>query len=164
MALGTVDALSAGRAHDREVVERGHRRRAVGVRERRQVEREIEQVVHVHHVGRGGAQHVVERRAQRGWPVRILEPGGFPVVHDFDDGQGSVHAPVDRAMGARRVELGAEHGHMVARGLVPREGIGVQLGSRLVAGQKVVDRVQNPQRTRRHRQGVPFGASLRHHR
>jgi hypothetical protein len=78
-------------------------------------------------------------------PVGILEGRARPVVDDLHDRESLVDTPDDFAMGPGWIVRGAENGDVMGRGQRATELERVDLGSRLVAGQKVVDRVKNTQ-------------------
>ena len=149
--FGFVHALPAGCAHQRVVVQRGHHPGAAVVREPRQVERQVEEVVDVHHVRLHGLQHRLQAAAHYGAAVRVLEAVAVPVVGDLRHRQTGVDAPVHAAVGLGRVERGAgDRDVMPPVEQCAAEVVGVDFRSRLVPGQKVVNRVQDTQGMGRH--------------
>ena len=110
-----MNPLPAGRTDQRVVVQRGDDGSALRARHRRQVEREVQQIVHVHDVGLDGAQHVIERLANLRRPVGLDERLAHPVVDDLDDRQPVVDAPGDLPVPSRRVVVRAQHMHVMPR-------------------------------------------------
>ena len=141
-----MDALPARGADRREVVERRDDGGAPRVCQGGKLERQVEDVVDVDDVGLGRPDHVVERGTERGGPPGVFEGVEGPVVDDLGDRQALVHPPRHGAVRPRRVELRAEHGHVVTLGEGAAEGRGVNLRACLVPGQEIVDGVQDPKR------------------
>ena len=120
-------------------------RNAVCARHGRQIEREIEQVVDMDDVRLDRSQHLRDPIADKRWPIRVLERGADPVVHDLDDGELVMRPPGDLAMPAGRVVIRAEDAHVMRGGQRTAQLERVNLGSGLVPGQEVVDRVKDSQ-------------------
>ena len=74
--------------------------------------------------------------------IRVLERPAEPVVHDLDDGKPLVEPPDDFAVRSRRIVVGAEHRHVMAPGQLAPERQRINLRTRLVSRQEIVDRVQ----------------------
>ena len=123
----------------------GDNRNAVCARHGRQIEREIEQVVDMDDVRLNRSQHLRDPIADKRRPIRVLERGADPVVHDLDDGELVMRPPGDVAMPAGRVVIRAEDAHVMRGGQRTAQLERVNLGSRVMAWQKIVDRVKDSQ-------------------
>jgi hypothetical protein len=91
------------------------------------------------------SQHLRDPIADKRRPIRVLERGADPVVHDLDNGELVMRPPGDVAMPAGRVVIRAEDAHVMRGGQRTAQLERVNLGSGLVPGQEVVDRVKDSQ-------------------
>ena len=91
------------------------------------------------------SQHLRDPIADKRRPIRVLERGADPVIHDLDDGEFVMRPPGDVAMPAGRVVIRAEDAHVMRGGQRTAQLECVNLGSGLVPGQEVVDRVKDSQ-------------------
>ena len=107
MALGAVDPLAAGRAHQRVIVQCRNHRNAARPGHDGQIEREVEQVVDVHDVRPHCMKHVLELFVDHRRPIGFFERPAPPVVDDLDHRQAVVHTPFNVAVRPGRIELGA---------------------------------------------------------
>ena len=142
-------ALTSGRTHERVVVQSGNRSDAALLRNPWQVEREIEQVVHVQHVRGRRVEHVAKLRIDSLGLIRLGEATKLPVVDDLDDDQTFVGSPPDCAVWHRRIVLGCEDEDVRSPAQFARQLERVDLGAGAMPGQKIMDRVQNPHVTGR---------------
>ena len=92
-----------------------------------------------------GPQHLRNSFADKRRPVRFFERPARPVVDQLDDRQSVVDAPRDEAVRTRRVELGAKNADVMACRERAAQLERVNLGTRLVAREKIVDRVKDAQ-------------------
>src|SRR4029453_4183042 len=89
------------------------------------------------------SQHMVQRRQKIGRPIRVFESMELPVVDDLDDREAFEDTPDQVAGAARRIEASPNTGHgMAAAQQRLAESRRVNLGSRLMPRQKIVDSVQ----------------------
>ena len=143
MPLGSMDALSPGGAHERVVVQRGDDRNAAGLSQRRQFECQVQQAVHVHDVGLNRLEYVSNLLAHRRRAIGVLERHAFPVVDELDDRKALVHAPRDLPMLPMRIVFGAQDIDMVPGRQGAAQLERVDFRTRVVARQKVMNRVKN---------------------
>jgi hypothetical protein len=148
--VGQVKTLPAGWAGKRVIVQRRHDWNAPRTHERRQIKRQIQQVMHVHNLGLNGAKDVVNLRTDKRRTICVDERGTPPVVHDLDNREAFVNAPRDMTMRTRRIVLGTENRHVMASRERPGQFERVDLGARSVAREKVVDRVKDSLRAMSH--------------
>ena len=111
--------------------------------EPRKIERQVEQVVDVQHVGAHGVECVCELLVDAGRTVCLLEGAKLPVVDDFDDGQAADRTPAQSAVGRRRIVFGRQHEHVVPRRLLASELERVDLRSGPVARKKIMNGVED---------------------
>ena len=90
--------------------------RAAPERQQRHVEREVQQVVYVDHVGLNGAQHVVDAVGNQWRAVRLDKRSASPVVRDLHDGQAFVEPPRDVPVRLMRIVIGAKDGDVMPSG------------------------------------------------
>jgi hypothetical protein len=95
-------------------VQRGDDRNSAGPRRGRQVEREVQQIVHVKDVRLHDIQHLLESCRHQGRTVGLLEGGAHPVIGNLDDGHLVVEAPGELTVRARRVVVSADDGDVMA--------------------------------------------------
>ena len=81
-------------------------------RQRGEVERQVQQAVHVEQVRLHGVEYVRQLARDARRPVRVGQRVHPPVVDDLDDCQSVVHAPGDFTVSARMIELCAQDGHV----------------------------------------------------
>src|SRR4051794_35431127 len=96
-------------------------------------------------IGLDDVEHARELLSDQRWPIRVFEYIADPVVHELDDRETILHAPGDVPVGQRRVVLGGEEGDMVASPIqLATELEGIDLGSRPMSRQKIMDSLQHP--------------------
>ncbi len=76
--------------------------------------------------------------------VGFVEGRAHPVVDDLDDRHPVVHAPGHGSMPPGRVEIRAQHGHVVRRALRAAQLERVDFRSCLMPGKEIVNRVEDP--------------------
>ena len=133
----------AGGAHERVVVERCGHGYAQLSGDRRQVKRQVQQIVHVQHVGPEHGQQLSQPCGHQARPIGVLERLAAPVVDDLHHRQPLIHTPVDVTVIARRVVFGAEDRDVVPRGLRAGQLQRIDFRSRLMARRKIVYCMEN---------------------
>lgn len=146
MTLCLMNTLPARRADQSEIMECGDRCNALVSRQRRQIEREIEQTMQMENVGANGFQDMGEAATEVRWSIAIFETVKDPVVDHLSDGDFLMESPCDGAMISVGIVFGAEDRYSMSSSL---ELLGqmesIDLRTRAMAGQEVMDRVQNSQ-------------------
>ena len=96
-------------------------------------------------LGLHGVEHLADARGQQRRRVGVRERRGNPVVDHFDHGQTVVLAPGQVAVRAAWVVLGAEQRHVVTRAQLAAELGGVNLGTRTMSRQEIVNGLKDAQ-------------------
>jgi hypothetical protein len=88
---------------------------------------------------------MTELLAHEGWTIGVVEAPADPVVDDFDNWQSILHTPGHLSMFSTWIVFGAENCDVVPPRQLQAEVACVDLGSRLVTRQEVVNGVENSQ-------------------
>ena len=136
-------ALSPGRTDHRVVVQRRDDLRPVAAGQRRQIEREVQQVVDVDHVRTYRPKHVVDAIADERRTVGLAKRTAPPVVRDFDDRQAFMEAPGDMSMGPPRFVVGAQDADVMPIGELAAKMKGVDFRACPMTRKKIVNRVKD---------------------
>ena len=116
-----MDALSSGRADQRVIVQRRDGGDSTLLRDTRQIEREVQQIVDVQDIGAGRVEHVAKLRIDPFGAVGLAEVSELPVVHDLGDRNSLIRPPTNRAMRHAGIVLGGHHEHISGGAQFPRQ-------------------------------------------
>ena len=139
-----MNALTSGWTDQCVIVQRSDHRDPALPGDPWQIERQVQQVVHVQDVRGGRVEDVPQLRVDAVRRIRFVETAEFPVVHDFDDRQPLVPPPPQRTVGNCRIVFRCQNETRRLTTQLAGQFEGINLGSRAMTRQKIMDRVEDP--------------------
>ena len=144
MGFRHVHALTARGAHQGVIMKGGDDSDSTCLRDPGQIEREVEEVMNVQHVRCRGIEDVTQLGVDTFRRVRLVETLKFPIVDQLDDCQSCILTPAEGTVRCGGVVLSGKDEHVVAFALFARELAGINLGSRAVPRQEIMNGVEDP--------------------